>query len=265
MSLELILLLMALGGFVGVMAGLLGIGGGLIVVPALTIILPWSGISAELTMLMALGTSLATIILTSGSSAFNHLRLGNVDLYVVKWLIPGVIIGGFIGTYVADWVPTHYLPRIFGFIVLGLALQMLISARSKRVRAMPSPLNTSLSGTVIGIISSLAGIGGGSLTVPFLSRYGVEMRKAVGSSSVCGCMIAIAGMLGFMFHGHGVEGLPKYSLGYIYLPALFAIAFTSVLTTRIGARLATKLPTASLKKIFALFLLFIAASMLISS
>ncbi len=262
---ELIFLLMALGAFVGVMAGLLGIGGGLIVVPSLMLILPLAGIPQDIVMLMALGTSLATIILTSGSSALNHLRLGNVDLYVVKWLIPGVIVGGFLGTYIAEWVPSQHLPRIFGFIVLGLALQMLLSVRSKKVRTMPSPTQTVLSGTTIGVISSLAGIRGGSLTVPYLSRYGVEMRKAVGSSSACGCMIAIAGMLGFMFHGYGAEGLPKYSLGYVYLPALFAIAFVSVMTTKIGARLATKLPTTSLKKLFALFLLFVAVSMLISS
>lgn len=263
MTIELLIVLLALGGFVGVMAGLLGIGGGLIVVPALVYLLPWVGIPAELSMHMALATSLASIILTSGSSALNHLKLGNVDMFVVKWLMPGVVIGGFLGANVAEWIPTQYLPRVFGVIVLLLALQMFRSIRVTAPRAMPSSSLTMLYGTGIGIVSSLAGIGGGSLSVPFLNRHGVEMRKAVGSSSVCGCVIAISGMAGFILHGYQVADLPAYSVGYVYLPALFAIAVTSMLTTRIGARWATTLPTAKLKKIFALFLMFVALSMLV--
>nr|WP_226048967.1 sulfite exporter TauE/SafE family protein [Vibrio vulnificus] len=255
--------MLVLGAFVGVMAGLLGIGGGLIVVPALLYLLPWAGIPTELSMHMALATSLASIIVTSGSSALNHLKLGNVDIFVVKWLMPGVVIGGFVGANIAEWIPTQYLPRVFGVIVLVLALQMFRSIRVTTTRAMPSSPVTMLYGTGIGVVSSLAGIGGGSLSVPFLNRHGVEMRKAVGSSSVCGCVIAIAGMTGFILHGYSVDSLPDYSVGYVYLPALLAIAGTSMLTTRIGARWATTLPTAKLKKIFALFLMFVALSMLV--
>ncbi|POF58461.1 hypothetical protein CRN58_14010, partial [Vibrio vulnificus] len=258
MTFELLSVLLVLGAFVGVMAGLLGIGGGLIVVPALLYLLPWAGIPTELSMHMALATSLASIIVTSGSSALNHLKLGNVDIFVVKWLMPGVVIGGFVGANIAEWIPTQYLPRVFGVIVLVLALQMFRSIRVTTTRAMPSSPVTMLYGTGIGVVSSLAGIGGGSLSVPFLNRHGVEMRKAVGSSSVCGCVIAIAGMTGFILHGYSVDSLPDYSVGYVYLPALLAIAGTSMLTTRIGARWATTLPTAKLKKIFALFLMFVA-------
>ncbi len=254
---------MALGAFVGVMAGLLGIGGGLIVVPALLYLLPTAGIAPEISMHMALATSLASIIVTSGSSALNHLRLGNVDMFVIKWLMPGVVVGGFIGATLAEWVPTHYLPKIFGVIVLFLALQMLRSIRMKTTGSMPSSPVTMMYGAGIGVVSSLAGIGGGSLSVPFLNKHGVEMRKAVGSSSVCGCVIALSGMSGFILHGARAEGLPSYSLGYVYLPALLAIALTSMLTTRVGAKLAITLPTAMLKKIFALFLLFVAATMLL--
>ncbi|ADV87535.1 sulfite exporter TauE/SafE family protein [Vibrio vulnificus] len=263
MTFELLSVLLVLGAFVGVMAGLLGIGGGLIVVPALLYLLPWAGIPTELSMHMALATSLASIIVTSGSSALNHLKLGNVDIFVVKWLMPGVVIGGFVGANIAEWIPTQYLPRVFGVIVLVLALQMFRSIRVTTTRAMPSSPVTMLYGTGIGVVSSLAGIGGGSLSVPFLNRHGVEMRKAVGSSSVCGCVIAIAGMTGFILHGYSVDSLPDYSVGYVYLPALLAIAGTSMLTTRIGARWATTLPTAKLKKIFALFLMFVALSMLV--
>ncbi|KJR31973.1 hypothetical protein BOO91_06225 [Vibrio navarrensis] len=263
MNIELLMLLLALGAFVGVMAGLLGIGGGLIVVPALLYLLPWAGIPTELSMHMALATSLASIIVTSGSSALNHLKLGNVDMFVVKWLMPGVVVGGFIGANIAEWIPTQYLPKVFGVIVLFLALQMFRSIRATSQKNMPGSLLTMVYGSGIGVVSSLAGIGGGSLSVPFLNRHGVEMRKAVGSSSVCGCVIAIAGMSGFILHGYQAQGLPNYSIGYVYLPALAAIAGTSILTTRFGAKWATTLPTAVLKKIFALFLMFVALTMLL--
>ena len=255
--------MLLLGSFVGVMAGLLGIGGGLIVVPALLILLPQAGIEPSVTMHIALATSLATIIATSGSSALNHLKLGNVDMFVIKWLMPGVVIGGFVGANIAEWIPTEYLPKIFGVIMLCLALQMLFSMKSSAQNAMPSNRVTMLYGSGIGLVSSLAGIGGGSLSVPFLNRHGVEMRKAVGSSSVCGCVLAISGMIGFILNGYGAADLPRYSVGYVYLPALAAIAATSMLTTRIGAKLATSLPTLVLKKIFALFLMFVAGTMLL--
>ncbi|NLS12244.1 sulfite exporter TauE/SafE family protein [Vibrio sp. SM6] len=253
---------MALGALVGVMAGLLGIGGGLLVVPSLVYLLPHAGIEASVTMRIALATSLATIIITSGSAALNHVKFGNVDTFVIKWLMPGVLVGGALGSFVADKVPTSLLPQLFGGIVLVLALQMLISIRSTRQRTLPSASKMVGVGTGIGVISSLAGIGGGSLSVPFLSRHGIEMRRAVGSSSVCGFAIAVAGMSGFIFHGYSQPNLPEYSVGYVYLPALGAIAVTSLLTTRIGAKLASTLPTQSLKKLFALFLIAVGISML---
>ncbi|WP_428771244.1 sulfite exporter TauE/SafE family protein [Vibrio sp.] len=263
MSLILLLVLLLLGAVVGVLAGLLGIGGGLLVVPALAYLLPKAGISPDISMQIALATSLASIIVTSGSSALNHLKLGNIDTFVVKWLLPGVLMGGFIGANLAELIPTQYLPKVFGVIVLLLALQMLFSIRRDIQGALPSGKVMVVTGTGIGIVSSLAGIGGGSLSVPYLSRRGVEMRRAVGSSSVCGCVIAISGMLGFILNGLSAENLPQYSLGYVYLPALVAIVSTSILTTRIGARLASSLPTASLKRIFAVFLLFVAGTMLL--
>jgi uncharacterized membrane protein YfcA len=252
-----------LGAIVGVMAGLLGIGGGLIVVPVLSMILPHAGIPPGLSMHISLATSLATIIVTSGSSVLNHLRYGNVDMFVIKWLVPGVVCGGFIGASLADWMPQSYLSKVFGVIVLMLAIQMFRSLRPHAPKPMPGAVVTSLSGAVIGIIASLAGIGGGALSVPFLNRHGVEMRKAVGSSSLCGCIIAISGMLGFIWHGASVENLPKYSLGYVYLPALLFIAVTSMFMTKLGAKLTMVLPTAMLKKIFSVFLMFVSVNMLL--
>ena len=160
MTIEFVASLLMLGAVVGILAGLLGIGGGLQVVPALVFLLPSVGIDPSRVMQFALATSLSTIILTSGSSALNHLKLGNVDMYVVKWLIPGVIIGGLTGSTIAEWIPAPYLPKVFAIIVFVLALQMLFSLRAARVRNMPNRGLTLLSGTIIGSIASLAGIGG---------------------------------------------------------------------------------------------------------
>ncbi len=261
MSIELVTSLLALGAIVGVLAGLLGVGGGLQVVPALVFLLPMTGIEPALAMHFALATSLATIIFTSGSSAINHIKLGNVDLFVVKWLIPGVVIGGFMGSSIAEWIPNPYLPKVFAVIVLLLALQMFFSVLIVAVRAMPNRLFTAASGIIIGSIASLAGIGGGALTVPFLNRYGIEMKKAIGTSALCGCIIALSGMLGFMWHGTHVNNLPPYSIGYVYLPALLCISATSIFTTKYGARLANSLPTPILKRIFAVFLMFVSIMM----
>ncbi|MFC3022766.1 sulfite exporter TauE/SafE family protein [Vibrio zhugei] len=263
MSIELLLVLLLVGVFVGILAGLLGIGGGLLVVPSLMFILPYAGISEKIVIQLALATSLATIIVTSASSAFNHFKLGNVDFYAVKWLMPGVVVGGFLGATLAEWIPNQYLPKVFGVIVFFLAIKMYLSIHSQAKRAMPGAVMTTLWGSGIGIVSSLAGIGGGSLSVPFLNRHGVEMRQAVGSSSVCGLVIALSGMIGFILHGFSVAGLPKYSIGYVYLPALFAIASTSMLTTRIGAKLAVRLSTSTLKKVFSIFLMLVSTSMLL--
>lgn len=252
---------LALGSVVGLLAGMLGIGGGLVVVPALVWLLPKAGIESSLVMHIALATSLASIVLTSGSSARNHFRLGNVDFSIVKSLAPGVVVGGLGGSVIAELVPTELLPKIFAVIVLMLALQMLRSMRITRQGTMPGPIGTICSGGVIGVVSSLAGIGGGSLTVPYLNWHGVEMRRAIGCASLSGAMIAIAGMLGFIVAGVGDEALPPMSIGYVYLPALFGIVMTSMVTTRYGAALVSRLPTATLKKIFAVFLLFISMKM----
>ncbi|MDO6704783.1 sulfite exporter TauE/SafE family protein [Photobacterium sp. 1_MG-2023] len=258
----LLLMCLGLGAVVGLLAGLLGIGGGLLIVPALVWLLPRAGIAPELVMHIALATSLACIVLTSGSSARSHLRLGNVDITLVKLLAPGMILGGFAGSAVAEWVPAEWLPRIFAAIVLLLALQMLLSLKVSGRHPLPGSVSVAGSGSVIGLIASLAGIGGGSLTVPYLSWYGVEMRRAIGTAAFCGSIIAVAGMIGFMIAGSGDEALPPYSIGYVYLPALLGVVCTSVVTTRYGARLVSNLPTQTLKKIFAIFLLFIGGRML---
>ncbi len=251
-----------LGAIVGFLSGLLGIGGGLIIVPTLNYLLPLLDIPPSLVMPMALATSLASIIMTSSSSAYSHYRLGNVDTSVIKNLLPGVLIGAAMGSVIADALPTAYLPKIFGAIVLLLALQMGLSLSFKGGKPFPSKGKNVCSGTFIGTVSSLAGIGGGVLIVPYLNYFGIRMQSAIGSASLCAVFLAFSGMLGFVVIGlQQPLALPSLSLGYVYLPALLGIVVTSVLTTRIGAKMATKLPTVFLKRIFSLFLLCIGVSM----
>ena len=252
---------LVLGAVVGILAGLLGIGGGLLVVPALVWLLPKAGIEPGLVMHIALGTSLASIVLTSGSSARNHYRLGNVDLTIVRSLAPGVVFGGLGGSFIAEWVPSSILPIIFAIIVLLLAVQMLLSMRFSGKHTLPGNFGTFCSGGVIGVVSSLAGIGGGSLTVPYLNWHGIEMRRAIGCASFSGALIAIAGMTGFVVAGVGQQALPPMSLGYVYLPALLGVVLVSMQTTRFGAAWVSHLPTLVLKKIFAIFLLFVSIKM----
>lgn len=233
-------------------------------VPALVWLLPQVGVAPSMLMHIALATSLASIVMTSTASARNHFRLGNIDFSVIKVLAPGIIIGGLSGSVVAELIPSQYLPKVFAVIALLLALQMMLSLRVTHSRSLPSPLASAAGGGVIGLLSSLAGIGGGSLTVPYLSYFGVEMRRAIGSSSLVGLLIAISGMVGFIFAGVGSADLPTYSVGYVYLPALVGIAATSMITTRYGAALVTRLPTATLKKMFAVLLFIISIKMFMS-
>lgn len=253
-----------LGSVVGLLASLLGIGGGLLVVPALVWLLPKAGIASHLVMHITLATSLASTVMTSMASARNHFKLGNIDFSVVKILTPGLIVGGLSGSVVAEIIPSHYLPKIFAGIVLCLAIQMLLSMKVINNKPLPNSLACVSSGSIIGLISSLAGIGGGSLTVPYLSYYGIEMRRAIGTSSLVALLIAVSGMIGFIYAGVGSEALPAFSIGYVYLPALFGIAATSMIATRYGAALVSRLPTSTLKKLFAVLLLVISIKMFLS-
>lgn len=260
---ELFTVLLLLGLIVGVLAGLLGIGGGLVVVPALHFLLPSIGVEPNLVMHIALATSLACIVITTSSSVFNNLRLNNIDTHAARTMVPGVIVGGLIGASIANFIPTEYLPKVFGVIVLLMSFQMIFSVNAQAKKTMPRGFIASLAGTGIGTIASLAGVGGGSLTVPFLNRHGVPMSKAVGTSSLCAFAVSLSGMTGFFLHGISSADTPAWSFGYIYLPAVLAITMTSLFTTRIGVRLAVGLPTKTLKKIFAVFLMIVAGTMLL--
>ena len=258
-----LLLYLALGAFAGVMAGMLGVGGGLIIVPVLAWIFGRQPISDALIMHLAIGTSLASIVITSISSIRAHHQRGAV-LWPAFWrLTPGIVIGAWLGAAVADLLSSAALTKIFAVFVLMVAAQMAFGAKPAPQRELPKPTGMAATGVVIGMVSAIVGIGGGSLTVPFLSWCNTPIRQAVATSAACGLPIALAGALGFIVTGLNAPHLPAWSLGYVYGPALVGVASASMLTAPLGAKLAHTLPTNSLKKVFAVFLAAVGSKMLL--
>ncbi len=259
-----VLLYLALGAFAGVMAGLLGVGGGLIIVPVLAWIFHGQLINDAIVMHLAIGTSLATIVVTSLSSVRAHHRHGAVLWPAVWQLTPGIVIGAWVGAAIADTLPSAALSKIFAVFVLMVSAQMAFGAKPAPHRELPGTAGMTLAGGVIGVVSAIVGIGGGSLTVPFLNWCNISIRQAVATSAACGLPIALAGTLGFIVTGLNKPDLPAWSLGYVYGPALISVAIVSMLTAPLGAKLAHTLPTDLLKKVFAIFLAVIGARMLLA-
>lgn len=257
------LLYLALGAFAGVLAGLLGVGGGLIIVPVLTFIFTAQHMPAPFILHLALGTSLASIIFTSISSLRAHNGRGAVDWQVFSRVTPGILIGTFAGSWVAAQLSTRMLKGFFVVFLYYVAVQMLLDMKPKAHRQLPGASGMFGAGGIIGGISSLVGIGGGSMSVPFLLWCNVSLRNAIGTSAAMGLPIAVAGAAGYLVNGLGASSLPPYSLGFIYLPALFGIAVVSILTAPLGARLAHSLPVPLLKKFFAVLLFGMATKMLL--
>jgi len=261
--LETLLLYLTTGAVAGILAGLLGVGGGLIIVPALVLIFAAQGVPEAIVMHMALGTSLATIVMTSVSSVRAHHKRGAVLWQVVWRLTPGIVAGTLMGAMLADMLSGGALKRIFGIFALLIAVQLGLGAKPAPHRKLPGGTGMALAGGVIGGVSAIVGIGGGSLTVPFLTWCRVGVHNAVATSSACGLPIALAGSLGFIITGWNETTLPAFSSGYIYWPAMAGIATASALFAPLGARLAHALPADTLKKFFALFLALLGARMLV--
>lgn len=250
-----------LGIFAGLLSGLLGVGGGIVVVPVLIITFKMLGFSADVLTHMAVGTSLATIILTSISSVRHHNKNQAVLWPLVKWLGLGMLLGALLGALVADALKGRVLEFMFGAFAELIALQMALGFKPHASRQIPGKLALSLIGVVVGTISAIFGIGGGSLTVPYLTWCNIRIQQAVGTSAACGWPIALSGTLGFIMTGWG-KSLPDGSAGYVYLPALLGIALTSIIFAKWGAQFAHKLPDAKLKKIFAAVLAVVGLKLL---
>ena len=253
----------AVGAVVGVLAGLLGVGGGLVIVPMLVFSFGSQGIPQEMIMHLALGTSLASIMFTSVSSFMAHHKRGAVHWDIVRRIVIGIFTGTFLGSCFASLLSTDILKGFFVVFLYFVAYQMLSNKKPKPSRELPGTGGMFGVGNVIGFVSSLVGIGGGSLSVPFMVWCNIVVHHAIGTSAAIGLPIAVAGTVGYIFNGWGVEGLPNYAIGYVYLPALFGIAAISVLTAPIGVKLAHSLPVDKLKKIFACLLIIVGTKMLI--
>ena len=259
----LILELAALGLATGYLAGLLGIGGGMLIGPFLTIILSHRGLPADLAIKMAIATSMATIMFTSISSVRAHHARGAVRWDIVKGLAPGIVLGGMVASIgIFSLLKGAWLAIFFSLFVGFSATQMFLDKKPKPTRQMPSTAGQIAAGTVIGCLSGLVGAGGGFISVPFMVAHNVAILNAVATSAALGFPIALANTVGYVVSGSGLPGLPPYSLGYIWLPGLAVIATCSVLTAPLGAKMAHQLPIAKLKKVFATVLYGLSAYML---
>ncbi len=260
---QLIIELAALGLCTGFMAGLLGIGGGMLLGPFLTYILSARGVSADLAVKMAIATSMATIIFTSVSSVRAHHRRGAVKWPVVRGLAPGIVVGSMVASIgIFSVLKGTTLAFVFAGFIGFSATQMFLDKKPKPGRQMPSMVGLLGAGSVIGLVSGLVGAGGGFISVPFMVAHNVAIIHAVATSSALGFPIALANAFGYALSGQGAAGLPAWSLGYIWLPALGVIASCSVFTAPWGAKMAHSLPVAKLKRIFAVVLYALAAYML---
>lgn len=260
---ELLIYLVA-GALAGLIAGLLGVGGGTVMVPALLIIFTTQGIDPSIIMHLALGTSLGIMVLTAFSSLRAHHQHGAVDWLLVRQLVGGILLGALLSGWVALPIPTRSLQIGFAVFLILVALQILISPSTPRAKTTVPSYERPLVGGIIGIVSGLLGIGGGTLSVPYFSWRGESMTTAVGTASALGWFIAIAGAIGYLWAGWQHPSLPAYSSGFINWQALLWMAPISFIFAPVGARLSHRLPVKQLKRLFALFLFLVAVKLIIS-
>lgn len=262
MDFGLIIAFLALGAGIGFAAGLLGVGGGLLLVPFITILLTFKGFPKELIVHMAIATALSTIMFTSISSVRAHHKRGAVAWHIVALLTPGILVGSWIGPWIGAQMNASGLSFFFAAFVALSATQMLLDKKPAATRELPKAPGMFMAGGAIGILSGLVGAGGGFISVPFMAWCNVKIHNAVATSAALGFPIALAGTVSNVYHGMQVPNLPEGSLGFIYLPALLVVSLASVTTAPLGVRTAHSLPVKSLKKIFALVLYVLAAYML---
>lgn len=253
-----------LGLFVGYFSGLLGIGGGLIMVPVLSFLFEAQHISQQNILHLALGTSMATILFTSISSTWQHHAHKAVNWDAFRFITPGILLGTAVGALIVGYVGTFYLAVFFVLFVYFAATQMLVGFKPDATRNYPSRTEVTVAGMVIGGISSIVSIGGGVLSVPYLLWHKQPLRHAIATSAALGFPIAFGGTLGYIATGYfRGTGLPAYSLGYVYLPVLLWLVIGTLVTAPFGASATHRMPVDRLRQIFALVLFALATRMLI--
>lgn len=251
------------GAFAGLMSGILGIGGGIVVVPALLYIFEHSrDMPQNITMHLAAGTALAVMMFTSQSSIRSHLRLGEVLWQVFQRLWPGIVIGVIAGAVLASFIATRWLEIFFGLFLLAVAGKMLMGVAVKEGRGFPRNWINALVSFIIGFKSGLLGVGGGTLIIPYLTYCGVEVRKIAGVSSLCTMTVAVLGTIIFILTGWREAILPEYATGFVYWPAVLWVAIPSMLFAPVGAKLNYVLPIKQLRYGFVVVLIFTAINLL---
>jgi uncharacterized membrane protein YfcA len=253
-----------IGAFAGLAAGLLGIGGGLIVVPALVWMFHKLGFAPDILTHLALGTSLATIVFTAASSAFSHHRHGAVRWQLFARYAPGVVAGALVGAALADTLSSDLLRRVLGGFEFLIALRLILARHvTPHDRPLPAGWALGATGMGVGTLAALAGIGGGILNMPYFLWCGLRAPQAAATSSATAFPVALAGALGYVAAGWGSASLPAYTTGFIYWPAVAGIAVASVSCAPLGAHLAHRLPGERLRRGFGVLLLGVAAAMLL--
>ena len=258
------LIYLGVGVFVGFFAGLLGVGGGSVMVPILSLMFASQGFSSDHVVHMALATSMATIIPGGVASAWMHHKHKAVNWLVVKQMLPGILAGTFSGAVIAHFSSTAFLKTFFVGFICFLALQLLLDLKPKSRHVLPGTGGMFVFGVVMGVISSFAGIGGAVLSIAFLTWCNFRMHDAIGTAAAIGVPLAIAGTIGFVATGLFDKGLPLWSLGYVYLPAFAGIAVTSFAIAPLGAKLAHRMPVVVLRRAFVVFLVALALKMAVS-
>lgn len=261
MSLALIPIFIVLGGLVGFLAGLLGIGGGMTIVPVLTALFSREGFAPVHVLPLAIGTAAATIVFTSISSARAHHKVGAVDWRIVRAMAPGLVVGSLIGPQIASALPPRVMAGIFAAFTWFTAVRMLGKPPAQGTQTLPGSGAMFLVGAGIGVFSGMVGAGGAFLSVPFMTRCNVRMHAAVATSAALGLPLAVAATIGFVIAGLRVTGLPPYSLGYVYLPALAAIVAASMIAAPFGARVAHTWNVTTLRRVFAGLMFLLGAYM----
>lgn len=255
---------LAIGTIVGFLSGLLGIGGGVIIVSSLALMFSAHGFPANYVMHMAIATSLGAMLAGSFASLRTHDRHDAVDWSVVKLMTPGLVAGSAGGAALARLMPTAFLKFVFLGITIFLALQMVLGLKAKASRALPGRPGLAAAGFFIGIVSGLFGGGAAAIGVPFLTWCNVGTHRAIGTVAALAFPLAVAGSIGYAVAGWSIAGLPRWSVGFVYLPALVGISAASMLLAPLGARLAHRLPAARLRRIFALVLVGMAMKVAVS-
>jgi len=259
----LIIIMLGAGIVSGLMAGLLGIGGGIVLVPIIEIALSFFGAGDELRMHIAIATSLAIIIITAFSSTRAHYRRGAVDVGIIKSWAPAMLFGAVLGSWAASRLNGTYLVLLFSFLAFIVAIKMLFKGDTKLIRdGIPDHPLVQFMPYSIGMLSSMIGIGGGVMGVSYMSLFGVPIHRAVGTASFFGVLIAIPGTISYMITGQGIEGLPQGNVGYVSFIGIAIIAPASYFAAPIGAKIAHSLDQKKLNLAFGLFLFFVSTQML---